>query len=430
MKKWRRLWITMVSMFLLLGVVGCSSDETSSESGDKKVEIRFSWWGDTKRNEVYNAIVDRFEEEYPNIKVKREFGGWGDYWERLATQIAGGNAPDVISMHQFYVSDYARRNALLDLNEYVQSDTINQNDFPESVLDSGKVDGKLYMVAQGVTMSGYAYNPALFDKLGVPYPKSNWTWEDFENTLAQLKDKGMWGTADMSGGQLQPNFRYFARQNGQDLFTEDGKLGFDKEVLLKWWNMWDDFRKRGEIPDAETGTEYENAPLEQNLFVTGKTALYQIPANQLYLYQQQFEDDELELARMPGMKDGEAGEYIEGAYLSITEKSKHPKEAAHFINFFINEEKSLELFKVEQGSPGSTKMAEYVKPLLEPAQTKSVEFIQEALQDAHPAPYAPLGVNEVEQAFADNATAISFGKISVEEAADNFMKQAEGILNN
>ena len=430
MKKWSRLWIAMVSMFLLIGLVGCSSDETSSAGSDKKVEIRFSWWGDTKRNEVYNAIVDRFEEEYPNIKVKREFGGWGDYWERLATQIAGGNAPDVISMHQFYVSDYARRNALLDLNEFVQSDTINQKDFPESVVDSGKVDGKLYMVAQGVTMSGYAYNPALFDELGVPYPKANWTWEDFENTLAQLKDKGMWGTADMSGGQLQPNFRYFARQNGQDLFTEDGKLGFDKEVLLKWWEMWDDFRKNGEIPDAETGTEYENAPLEQNLFTTGKTALYQIPANQLYLYQQQFEDGELELARMPGMKDGEAGEYIEGAYLSITEKSKHPKEAAQFINFFINEEKSLELFKVEQGSPGSTKMAEYVKPLLEPVQTKSVEFIQEALQDAHSAPYAPLGVNEVEQVFDDNATAISFGKISVEEAADNFMKQAADILNN
>jgi len=110
------LFVAMLSLILV--IAACSNGDgsnksTNSGSKDEKVEIRFSWWGDTGRNEVYNEIVDRFEEEHPNITVKREFGGWGDYWDRLATQIAGGNAPEVVSMHQFYVSDYARRNALL-----------------------------------------------------------------------------------------------------------------------------------------------------------------------------------------------------------------------------------------------------------------------------------------------------------------------------
>jgi multiple sugar transport system substrate-binding protein len=432
MKKLRALLFSLISVFLLVAVVGCSSGDSSKEASgdgkDEKVEIRFTWWGDTKRHEVYNGIVDRFEEKYPNIKVKREFGGWPEYWEKLTTQIAGGNAPDVVSMHQFYVADYARRNALLELSDYVKEGTINQDDFAESVVNSGKVDDKLYMIAQGVTMSGLVYNKKLFDDLGVEYPKQGWTYDDFTAKVEELKSKGIWGIQDFSGGQLQPNFRYFARSNGEDLFTEDGKLGFEKETLVKWWTMWDELRKAEAIPDAATGTEYESAPLEQNLFVTGKTAMHQIPANQLYLYQQQFKDGELEMVSMPTLDGGKQGEYIEGAYLSITEKSKHPKEAALFINFFVNEEKALELFKVEQGSPGSTKMADFVKPLLEPAQTKAVEFIQSAVNNASTAPYSPAGVSELEAAFKDSASAISFGKMSVDEAADQFMKQAEGIL--
>jgi multiple sugar transport system substrate-binding protein len=442
----------LLSIVLLFGLAACGSANNNAPSEtaanepsantasnapaaeDKKepVEIRFAWWGDTKRNELYNAIVDRFEEEYPHITVKREFGGWGDYWDRLTTQIAGGNAPDVVSMHQFYVSDYARRDALVDLDTVVSSGELNLADFPESAIDSGKINDTLYMVPKGVTMPGWAYNTALLDELGVEYPDMDWTWDDFIAKVIEIKEKSgsknIWGAPDGGGGQPQPNFRYFLRQNGQDLYTEDGKLGFTKDKLVEWWTMWDGLRQKGAIPDATTGTEYENAPLEQNMFVKGLTAITQIPANQIYLYQQQFQSGEIRMVRMPRKEGGENGEYIEGAYLSITKKSKHPKEAALFINFFINSEKSLELFKVEQGSPASTKMSEFVKPLLDPAQQRAVSFIQETLQYAQPSVYAPLGAAEVEQAFKDNATAIAFGQKSVEEAAESFIKTAEEVL--
>ncbi len=449
--KLKMLLMGLVSLFLVLALAACSgssNEPTTSDSGgdtktedkgsegttaeQKPVEIRFTWWGDTKRNEVYNEIVDRFEAEYPHIKVKREFGGWGDYWDRLATQIAGGNAPDVVSMHQFYVSDYARRNALKSLNDYISEGTINLSDFPESAVNSGKIGDDVFMVAKGITMPGYAYNTALFDELGVEYPDLNWTWDEFQAKLIEVSEKlpdGKYAISDLSGGQLQPNLRYFLRQKGKDLFTEDGKLAFEKEDLVEWWTMWDELRKKGVIPDAATGVEYENAPLEQNMFVTGLTAITQIPANQIYLYQQQFSEGEIRMVRFPSRAGGENGEYIEGAYLSVTEKSKHPKEAALFINFFVTNEKSLEVFKVEQGSPASSKMSEFVKPLLDPAQARAVEFIQITVPYGRPAPYAPLGVNEVEQAYKDNATAIAFGQISIEEAAENFMKTAESVLN-
>ncbi|WP_078555256.1 ABC transporter substrate-binding protein [Bacillus alkalicellulosilyticus] len=449
-KMMKMLLLGVVSLFLVIALAACGGDtteETSSEAEPETedttdtaeeapaeledVEIRFTWWGDTGRNEVYNEIVDRFEAEYPHITVAREFGGWGDYWDRLATQIAGGNAPDVVSMHQFYVSDYARRNALLNLNDLVSEGTIDLSDFPDSAINSGKIDDNIFMVAKGLTMPGWAYNTAVFDELGVEYPDMNWTWDDFQAKVAELSEAygdGKWGAQDMSGGQLQPNFRYFLRQSGKDLFTEEGQLAFDKEDLVEWWTMWDDLRQSGAIPDAATGNEYENAPLEQNMFVTGRTALHQIPANQIYLYQQQFEEGEIHMVRMPQKEGGENGEYIEGAYLSITERSAHPEEAALFINFFVTNLQAAELFKVEQGPPAGTAMAEYVMDLIDPAQARAVAYINETVPYGRPAPYAPAGVNEVEQAFSDNAEAIAFGQISVEEAAERFINAAQGIL--
>lgn len=432
--------LMMAILSLTLIFAACSSDSDSnstssngSGSNEEKVEIRFSWWGDTGRNEVYNEIVDRFEEEHPNITVKREFGGWGDYWDRLATQIAGGNAPDVVSMHQFYVSDYARRDALLNLNEYVSSDKINLTDFPESAVDSGKIDDNIFMVAKGITMPAMAYNTAIFDELGVDYPDFDWTWDEFTATLKELKaafgDGKNWGIHDISGGQLQPTFRYFVRQNGQDIFTEDGQLGFDKETLTKWWTMWDDLRQENIIPDAATGNEYDGVPLEANMFTTGVTAITQIPANQVDLYQNQMTDTEIRLARMPSIDGGPNGEYIEGAYLSITENSSHPEEAAMFIDFFVNSEKSAELFKVQQGPPAGEEMSTYILDLIDPAQARAVEFIQQTAPLSEPAPYAPTGINEVEQVFSDNSEAIGFGAKTVEQAVEDFMKEAEAILN-
>ncbi|MDC3418558.1 ABC transporter substrate-binding protein [Aquibacillus salsiterrae] len=413
------------------------TDSGSGETGNKdaeeqeQVEIRFTWWGDTGRNEIYNAIVDRFEEENPNITVKREFGGWTDYWDKLTTQTAGGNAPDVVSMHQFYVSDYARRGALLPLNDFIDSGIIDTSNTPDSVINSGKIDDDVFMIAKGITMSGYVYNTAVLDELGIDYPDLNWTYEDLEKLSKQVVEASggeIYGTSDYAGGQLQPNFRYYLRSLGKDLFTEDGQLGFESDDLNSWWAMWDSFRQQGLIPDAATTTEYEGAPLEQNMFVTGKTAFSQIPANQITLYQNQFDEGEIQIVRIPTPVGGDSGEFIEGAYLSVTESSENPEEAAKFINFFVNTEKSLELFKVEQGAPGNTKMSEFIKPLLEAPQVRTVEFIENTVELAKPAPYSPTGVTELEQVYKDNASAIAFGQMTVEEAVVDFMDQAERIL--
>lgn len=426
----------MLLFFSLILLVACGGNEESNGSKDSsgegeagEVQISFSWWGDTGRHDKYNEIIDLFEAENPNIKVDRQFGGWDDYWDRLTTQVSGGNAPDVVSMHQFYVSDYARRGALHNLNEFVESGELDLSDFPESAIDSGKIDDNIYMVAKGITMPGFVYNTAVFDELGVEYPDFNWTWDNFIDKAYELKeamgDDG-WAIGDLSGGQIN-DLRYYARQNGQDVFTEDGKLGFDAQVLTDWWEMWDQLRQDDVIPDAATSNEYEGLPLEANMFATKKVALLKLPVNQMYLYEEQMGEGEIHAVRHPHIENGGTGEYVEGAYLSITEASQHKEEAAKFIEFFTTNEEAVKIFKTEQGPPAGTEASNLVIEELTPPEQRAVEFIQETVEISEPAPYAPEGINQIETLYADNAEAIAFGQKTVEQAVEDFMNEAKSI---
>ncbi|GGH82445.1 multiple sugar transport system substrate-binding protein [Pullulanibacillus pueri] len=431
----RKFILIISSCLLIIGLIGCGNDESTSGKKAKQVVIHFSWWGDTTRNKVYNSIIKKFEKEHPNIIVKGQSGNWSDYWDKLTTQMAGGNAPDIISMHPDYVSDYARRNGLLDLDKYVDSGVLNLDDFTESVRDSGKIDEKLYMVSQGVSLGGQMYNTALFDQLGVDYPNMNWTWDDFVQKATDITEalkskgqsKGHWGVTDESTDFGL--FHNFVREKGKDLYTSDGKLAFDKNDLVEWFTMWDEMREKGIIPDAATSNEYASVSLEQSLFAKEKVAIAGAPGNQLYLYQQQVKNGKVNMVRQPTMEDGENGEYVGGAYLSVSANSKHPREAAKFIDFFVNSEKSLKIFKVEQGIPGSTKMTKFVKPLLDPAQRDGVDYVEKALQYAGQSPYPPVGSAEITTAFNNAATSIAYGKASIKQAADHFMTTAGRILN-
>jgi multiple sugar transport system substrate-binding protein len=447
----KMLLTLLVSVPVVAGLAACSGGSTPAPEASKPaataptapapapaeakkqepVSIRFAWWGDGKRHEKYNAIADLYEKSHPNVKIVREFGAFNDYWDKLATQTAGGNAPDIVGMHATYVADYARRNVLLDLAPYLADKTIDVNNFPPAVQEAGKVNGKTVMVAQGVTMTGWEYNSAMFDKLGIKYPDYNWTWDDFNAKVIELqkaiKDTGVWASSDDSNSIT--SVQVFARQRGKDLFNADGKLGVNKDDMVAWFSIWDKLRKAKAIPDAATTEQYLSVSLDQGLFVKGKIALTSFPFNQVPLYQNYIKDGEVRALRRPSDPKGKEGEFIEGAYVAVTTTSKHPKEAADFISFFVNNEEALKIFKLEQGALGSTKGNDAIKPLLSPAEQRTIDAIQSSLKTAGQLPLPPAGQGAVRTLLTETAQSIAFGQNTVEKGAQEFVDKATAILN-
>src|SRR5262245_42065046 len=60
-------------------------------------EIRFGWWGNDDRAARTLAVIELFQEAYPDITVVGEpNGGTADHFQIIDTQLAGSDAPDII----------------------------------------------------------------------------------------------------------------------------------------------------------------------------------------------------------------------------------------------------------------------------------------------------------------------------------------------
>ena len=126
------------------------------------------------------------EAEYPNITIETESADFGPYFDRLGTQISGGDAPDVFQINDNSLATFVVNGTLMDLETV--SDILDTSEIPPAVLDTGRVDGLLAVVPMGVSPWGVVIvNTELLAQSGVTLPDDKaWTWEEYAEAGAQI----------------------------------------------------------------------------------------------------------------------------------------------------------------------------------------------------------------------------------------------------
>ncbi|MEO1065478.1 MAG: extracellular solute-binding protein [Actinomycetota bacterium] len=152
-----------------------ASDDGGDGGGDGE-QVTIRWFvglgtgSQPEQIEAQEAIVARFNETHPNIDLQVEFVDNEVANDTLATQIAGGNAPDIIGPVGIRGSN-AFAGEFLDLEPLVEA-----SGFDLSVYDPAQVefwredDGTLTALPFGVFPSFIYYNTELFDEAGLAYP--------------------------------------------------------------------------------------------------------------------------------------------------------------------------------------------------------------------------------------------------------------------
>src|SRR5699024_10074463 len=115
------------------GLTGCGAD-----SGSAAGELRFTWWGNDVRNRLTDEAIQAYLASHEGVTITPEPGEWSSYWEKLGTQVAAGDEPDIIQMDEKYIREYGDRGALLDLAEY----GVDTSKFAEGTAEPGIIDGK------------------------------------------------------------------------------------------------------------------------------------------------------------------------------------------------------------------------------------------------------------------------------------------------
>ncbi|MBP7001548.1 extracellular solute-binding protein [Amaricoccus sp.] len=392
--------------------------------------LRLMWWGSQNRNERTNTVIGLFTGANPGIAVEGESAGWDDYWTRLATQTAGGNAPDVMQMDYRYIFEYARRGVLAPLDEAVASGALDLSGFSEEAIAGGKVDGKIYGVSLGANSSAMIVNAQAFEEAGVAPPERGMTWDAFAVRAAELTEKagkkGFHGSAD--GGGVEPTFEGWLRQRGKALYDADGKLAFDAGDAGEWFAMWQAMRDSGACVPADLQA-LDQLNIETSMVSLGHAAVAFAHSNQIVGYQG-LSQAPLTMAPYPtGGEGSKPGQYRKPSmFFSAYANTKVPGEAAKFVSYFINDEAATDALGVERGVPESASVRERLAQTLDDLGKAQIEYVANLGDLAGPLPPPPpSGAGEIAFALKRVNEEVGFGT-PPEAAGESFVAEATAIL--
>ena len=387
--------------------------------------LRLIFWGGQARADRTYGVTDLYDQ----ANIEGEFLAWNDYWPKLATQTAGGNAPDIIQMDYRYIVEYAQRNAIAPMDDYVGS-VLQLDDFDQDQLDGGKVDGKLYGISLGANSVATLINTAAFEEAGVEAPTNDWTYDDImtkgEAFAAANVRNGMKMMTDSSG--TEPMLDNWLRQKGLALYTADGKLGFGAEEMTEWFSMWNKFREAGVIvaPDDQA---LDTGPLETTMLVTGNAALMPSNSNQLVGYQALVQD-KLDMIGYPRLAPGVGGGHYRKPSMFFSVGNNNPEAAAAFVNFFVNDVDAGKILGVERGVPCAAHVREAVAPTLDEANQIALNFVAnlgDLLGPLPPPPPAAAGEIDI-SLLRTLSQEVAFGARTPEDAGPYFVTEATAIL--
>lgn len=439
--RWTPRWgrqAAVAAVVASLAVVAACGGGGQSATEDGPVTLRMAWYGGEARADKYNAILDRFEEQNPDITVSREAAEYGAYWERVGTQAAARDLPDVMHFTNQQLREFSENGQLLELDEAAQNGQLDISSFDESLIESGRVDGTLYAVPTGILILSTVVNTTMMEEAGVtlPGPGASWTWDDFmEQGLVAAKnlDEGSYFTSDFgSSTRILKAFVMARDKQLFDLEQDPPVLGFERQDLVDWLTMWETLRQEGVAPPASVSAEQSGLPFEDLMFSRDETGIFLHTTNTLTNHEAYTEGD-LELRRLPvDTADGPAADYYFSVTMAVAAGSDHPEEATQLINYFMNDPEATEMYGSEFGPPAATAAREAAREQETAEQRKVTDFTEELINVGVVSDQAwPRGgvlLNDGGLLARANEQ-VAFGEATPEEAADALIAEVESAMS-
>ncbi len=408
----------------VLAISGCSSSSGKSSNG--KVTIAFSWWGDASRAKVTQDAVNLFEQKHPNIKVTTQYAAFASYFQKLATQTAGGNAPDLFQIDRGYVSEYGQRGVLADISKY----SLDLSKWDKDFATSAKINGKLVAVPFAQNSPMIVVDQTQAQKYGVAMPKTDWSWNDLQDWSQQIYEKSnhkVHGFADP--GSTYPAFESWLVQNGKHLYDDQGKLGYGQGDVENFWNFCDQLRRSGAATTAQQTSTITGSPADEPL--PHGLAAAEWDYDSIYTMYVAATKDKLVMYPLPQV-NGNTGMLPKPAQmLSVSSRSKHPKEAVELMDFLLNNVDAAKALGTSRGLPPNLDIRNQIAAANSGDATVSAVFnyektYKDKLNPASVTP--PKGDSQVLTLMQREYQSVAFGRESVSTGAKNFISQVKQIV--
>lgn len=363
---------------------------TTAAPGEK-VQIR--WFigigagGQPEQRDAQLAVVDAFNASQDRIELIPEIVDNDVAYDTLATQMASGNAPDIIGpVGRDGANSFAGQ--YLDIEGLIASSGLDISRWPEATVENFREDdGKLYGLPFASFPSFVYYSRDLFDEAGLPYPPQEYgadgtaiygegtEWEgawDFD----KVAEIGKILTVDANGNDAtQAGFNLeqavqwgFVWQWTDRLFQQGSFWGAGTplaadgtaKIPQNWADEWAWYQNAVWVDGfAPSQTQMDSDLLAGNAFKSGNIAM---AATHLW-YTCCIRDDEagfpgdfFDLAVMPS-HNGKVTANMHADTFRILASSKNPEAAFEVLSYLLGEG-ALELLTAYGAAPADPLLTE------------------------------------------------------------------------
>src|SRR5690625_4067060 len=195
-KKMKKGIFSLLVLLMLLGLMtACSSNEAGGNDNDKdkdKEEKTITFWRHDygPESKAIELLIESFEKEYPNIKIKFEEFHNDQYETKIRTALSSGDAPDIMAIDAPFIASYAENGAVISLNKYMEDDDYQKDDIFKPVMEAMTYSGDVYAAPNNDASLAIFYNIKMFEEKGIPLPPQDpteaWTWEQYVDVAKQL----------------------------------------------------------------------------------------------------------------------------------------------------------------------------------------------------------------------------------------------------
>ncbi|UOQ86708.1 ABC transporter substrate-binding protein [Gracilibacillus salinarum] len=280
--KWSLL---LALLFVVIGLAACGNDETGSNADDtentsdngedtsadeteqEEVNLRVvtTMAGTDPAGEVFQQVLDDFQEENPNIKIENDSqsADAGTIRTKVNTDFSSDNEPDLMFYFNTVDADgLIEEGKVVNLEEAEGVDLSGYNSMLEQ---QRREDGNIYAAPQSGFYEGLFVNKKLFEEHGVEIPT---TWEQYEAAIEKFAETDIVPIAASTEDSYYVVEHYILAAGGMENYTAD--LADKKEA---WSEGLNNIKKHADMgaftPDAAT----IDLALAQELFKQEQAAM-------------------------------------------------------------------------------------------------------------------------------------------------------------
>ena len=372
--------------------------------------------------------IARFQATYPGVKVN-----WADhqatFQDDLKAAFAANSAPDVInlSVSEGWVSDYASRGLLLNLDDKVPQ-AVKDIYYP-GLWKEQLVDGKNYQFPWYQGLNVELINKRLFAAAGLDPANFPKTIDGIPDLCKTLKEKA----STVCDIRLTVNdlIAQMVYEGNVKPISADGKtFTFDSPEAVAWLQMYVDMVKAGTVDNTTLTTTDDRTGLllfsagQAPFYQTGPNLIRDVKSNNAQLY------GDLAVAMAPLGKSNVTGKGLMS--ISVKADTKFPNASMALAQFFTNPRSMVQFAKTVSVYPSSPEA--FKDPFFSSAST-AIEDSARPLAGSIIATYADIvptipSKPDVNQIVLKAIESALFGDkpVPAQQALTDAVKQAQALI--